>query len=79
MICTGPVNPGSWTNQGPPQWDQANSVDNQQMSGQFPQGAMPQNPYNQQEQNAQFQNGTYSTLCFDKNLCLQYGKSDFWR
>lgn len=59
-MSTGPENPPSWSNQGPPQWDQSSSVDNQHMgmAGQFPQGPMPQEPYNQQPQQPQFQNGT---------------------
>ena len=58
MLTTlGQVNSASWTtNQGPQQWDQTGSVDNQ--SGQFPHTAMPQVQYTQMDQQGQFQNGT---------------------
>jgi len=53
----GPVNSAnSWTNQGPQQWDETGSVDNQ--SGQFSRSTMPQDQYTQMDQNAQLQNGT---------------------
>ena len=53
----GPVNiSASWTNQGPQQWDQTGSVDNQ--GGQYPQSTIPQDQYTQIDQNAQLQNGT---------------------
>ena len=60
----GPVNSASWTNQGPQQWDQSGSVDNQ--SGQFPHSTMPPDQYPQMDQQGQFQHGTvlYATcLC----------------
>ena len=50
------MNPASWTNQGPQQWDQSGSVDNQ--SGQFPHSTMPPDQYSQVDQQGQFQNGT---------------------
>ena len=49
------MNSASWTNQGPPQWDQSGSVDNQ--SEQFPHSTMPQEPYGQVDQQGQVQNG----------------------
>ena len=50
------MNSASWTNQGPQQWDQSGSVDNQ--SGQFPHSAMPQDQYSQMDQQGQLQHGT---------------------
>jgi len=50
------VNSASWTNQGPQQWSQPSSVDNQ--SGQFPHSTMPQDQYTQMDQQGQLQNGT---------------------
>ena len=56
------MNSASWTNQGPQQWDQTGSVDNQ--GGQFPDSTMPQDQYSQMDQQGQLQNGTvlYATL-----------------
>ncbi|XP_078353924.1 uncharacterized protein LOC144638600 isoform X11 [Oculina patagonica] len=56
----GPANPASWSDQGPQQWDQTNSVNNQQMSGRLPYNTMPQEPYTQQEQKPRFQGGGQS-------------------
>ena len=66
LNIVGPVN--SWTIQGPQQWDQTGSVDNQ--GGQFPHSTMPQDQYTQVDQNAQLQNGMvfYSKLNLLHNL-----------
>ena len=70
LNIVGPVN--SWTNQGPQQWDQTGSVDNQ--GGQFPHSTMPQDQYTQLDQNAQLQNGTvfYSKLNLLHNVVLTF-------
>jgi len=57
------VNSGSWTNQGPQQWSQPSSVDNQ--NGQFPHSAMPQDQYTQMDQQGQLQNGTVLYAIFE--------------
>ena len=64
MTCiffVGPVNSAnSWTNQGPQQWDQSGSVDNQ--SGQFPHSTIPQDQYTQMDQQGQLQGAVLSAL-----------------
>ena len=59
IFYVGQVNSASWTNQGPQQWDQTGSGDEQ-----FPHSTIPQDPYNQMDQQGQLQQGSvlYTTL-----------------
>jgi len=67
------VNSGSWTNQGPQQWNQPSSVDNQ--SGQFPHSTMPQDQYTQMDQQGQLQHGTvlYAMIVWYDYSCYNRG------